>query len=549
VAGSFHVLRRGRHIATSVPNQKTSSPATPTGALSPFRESVSGPAGTRGPRTETPLDVRLALQQRAAKNFRRHLVRGVRRVGVLVLADLVAFQLMRTVFRAIRNHAAVGGDVASVLQNRLPSGYLGGWQFAAALILGMYVTGNYNHGDDRRDPRRLFAGCALAVALPLWMPLWNEGPGIVLLQYSLTVLLVWAGIVAERLMLDKVVAVISPQGPRAARTVFVGNASDCRAAARNPAIVESGEFRVKGFVDLHTPPASDAVGSIMEFPRILHETGAEVVVACGFLPDHQLQDVAESALSAGCQVLSIPRSISIAGLQPSVVWRQGHPLMELTAPSLKGQQLVLKRMVDLIGASLGLLLAAPVMLLTALLIKLDSKGPVFFRQERIGTGGRPFQVWKFRTMQSGASDAAHRELVTRMLGGEESGTGHTGVDGKPVYKLVNDSRVTRIGGFLRRTSIDEIPQLFNVLKGDMSLVGPRPPVPYEFEAYDHWQYDRLQVRPGITGLWQVSGRNLLTYRQMCELDVEYVRDWSLYLDFKILFKTIPVVLFNSGKAA
>ena len=536
------------HIATSVPKPPILEPAAPVGG-SPPRSEGAPPTIPLRARAETPVDVRLALQQRATKNLRRHLVRGLRRVGVLVLADLVAFQLMRTIFRAIRNQAAVGAEVAEVLQNRLPSGYLGGWQFAVALILGMYVTGNYNHGDDRRDPRRLFAGCALGVALPLWIPLWSQGPGVVLLQYTLTVLLIWAGIVAERLMLDKVVATISPGGPRAARTIFVGNAADCRAAARNPAIVESGEFKMKGFVDLHIPPAADAIGSIIEFPRILHQTGAEVVVACGYLPDHQLQDIAEAALSAGCQVMSIPRSISIAGLQPSVVWREGHPLMELSAPSLKGQQLVLKRMVDLIGASLGLLLAAPVMLVTAVLIKLDSKGPVFFRQERIGTGGRPFQVWKFRTMQTGASDAAHRELVTRMLVGEEIGTAHLGPDGKPVYKLVNDSRVTRIGGFLRRTSLDELPQLFNVLRGDMSLVGPRPPVPYEFEAYDHWQYDRLQVRPGITGLWQVSGRNLLTYRQMCELDVQYVRDWSLYLDFKILVKTIPVVLFNSGRAA
>jgi exopolysaccharide biosynthesis polyprenyl glycosylphosphotransferase len=313
--------------------------------------------------------------------------------------------------------------------------------------------------------------------------------------------------------------------------------------------VESGDFQVKGFVDVTTPPASDAVGSIMEFPRILNQTRAEVVVACGYLPDHQLHDVAESALTAGCQLLSVPRSISIAGLQPSVVWRQGHPLMELSAPSLKGQQLVMKRLVDLVGASMALLLAAPIMILAALAIKLDSSGPVFFRQHRIGTGGRPFRVWKFRTMQNGSSDAVHRDLVTRMLVGEELGTAQTGADGKPVYKLVNDSRVTRVGKFLRRTSIDELPQLFNVLSGDMSLVGPRPPLSYEFEAYDHWQYDRLQVRPGITGLWQVSGRNLLTYRQMCELDVQYVRDWSLFLDFKILFKTIPVVLFNSGRAA
>jgi exopolysaccharide biosynthesis polyprenyl glycosylphosphotransferase len=539
----------GLHIATTVPKEQVPGPTAPSGEIPPRRDSVPAPSPSQDSRPETPVGVRLALQQRAAKNFRRHLVRGFRRVAVLMLADLIAFQLMRTIFRALRDHAAVGADIAGMLQSRLPSGYLGGWQFAAALILGLYVTGNYGDGDDRRDPRRLFAGCALGVALPLWMPLWSQGIGIVLLQYVLTATLVWGGVVAERLTIDRLIATISPSGRRATRTVFVGLAADCRAAAGNPAITESGEFRVKGFVDVETPPAADALGSILELPRILHETGAEVVIACGYLEDHQLQDVAEAALSAGCHLMSIPRSISIAGLQPSVVWRQGHPLMELTTPSLKGQQLVMKRLVDLAGATLAVLLAAPVMLLAALAIKFDSRGPVFFRQDRIGTGGRPFKVWKFRTMQTGASDAAHRELVTRMMVGEETETAHTSRDGTPVYKLVNDSRVTRIGAFLRRTSIDELPQLFNVLRGDMSLVGPRPPLGYEFEAYDHWQYDRLQVRPGITGLWQVSGRNRLTYRQMCELDVQYVRDWSLFLDFKILLKTIPVVLFNSGKAA
>ena len=142
-----------------------------------------------------------------------------------------------------------------------------------------------------------------------------------------------------------------------------------------------------------------------------------------------------------------------------------------------------------------------------------------------------------------------RELIRKMLNGQEAAAGHGNGDGKPVYKLVNDDRVTRVGRWLRRTSLDEIPQLCNVVRGEMSLVGPRPPLGYELEAYDHWQFDRLKVLPGITGLWQVSGRNLLTYRQMCELDLEYVRRWSLWLDFKILVKTIPAVVFNSGRAA
>jgi exopolysaccharide biosynthesis polyprenyl glycosylphosphotransferase len=222
--------------------------------------------------------------------------------------------------------------------------------------------------------------------------------------------------------------------------------------------------------------------------------------------------------------------------------------MELTAPSLRGQQLLLKRVLDLVGASLVVMVTAPLMAVVAIAIKLDSPGPVFFGQERVGSGGRRFRVVKFRTMYDGVSDTAHRELVTKMLQGEDGRAAQVGAAGEQVFKLVNDPRVTRVGRFLRRASLDELPQLFNVLRGEMSLVGPRPPLPYEFDQYEHWQFHRLQVRPGITGLWQVSGRNRLTYRQMCELDVSYIRAWSLWLDMQILVKTVPVVLSNSGRA-
>jgi len=210
---------------------------------------------------------------------------------------------------------------------------------------------------------------------------------------------------------------------------------------------------------------------------------------------------------------------------------------------------VLKRAVDLVGAALLTVLTAPFMVVVAIAIRLDSPGAIFFRQERVGTGGRRFQVFKFRTMVVGASDAVHRDLVKRMLAGDEETTASASAGGPRVYKLLRDDRVTSVGRLLRRTSLDELPQLFNVLLGQMSLVGPRPPLPYEIEAYAFWQFDRLRVRPGITGLWQVSGRNLLTYRQMCELDIAYVQRWSLWLDLKILLRTIPVVLLNSGRAA
>jgi exopolysaccharide biosynthesis polyprenyl glycosylphosphotransferase len=331
--------------------------------------------------------------------------------------------------------------------------------------------------------------------------------------------------------------------------LFVGSAQHCAEVQGSPAFSDPREFVSVGFVDIEVPPSIDARGHLVELVRVLHDSRAEAVVTCGQLSDTQLEEVARAALSSGCQLLTLPRGVSIPGVVPAVVWRRGQPLVTLTAPTLQGWQLVLKRAVDLVGAAVLTVLAAPLMLVTAVAVKLDSAGPVFFRQDRIGTGGHRFRVFKFRTMVHGAPDTVHRELVKRMLAGDEESTATEGAGGSRVYKLLCDDRVTRVGRMLRRASLDELPQLFNVLLGQMSLVGPRPPLPYEIEAYAFWQFDRLQVRPGITGLWQVSGRNLLTYRQMCELDIAYVQRWSLWLDLKILLRTIPVVLFNSGRAA
>jgi lipopolysaccharide/colanic/teichoic acid biosynthesis glycosyltransferase len=195
---------------------------------------------------------------------------------------------------------------------------------------------------------------------------------------------------------------------------------------------------------------------------------------------------------------------------------------------------------------------------------MDSRGPVFFLQERVGRGGRRFRVFKFRTMYDGVSEDLHRAFVRQQVfqvpepAARSNGSGKSnrngngngnGAGGSRVYKLLSDERVTRVGQFLRRTSLDELPQLINVLRGEMSLVGPRPPLPYELEDYEPWQLGRLSVMPGLTGLWQVSGRALLSYRQMCEIDIEYVKRWSLWLDLVIMARTIPVLLFHSDWTA
>jgi exopolysaccharide biosynthesis polyprenyl glycosylphosphotransferase len=348
--------------------------------------------------------------------------------------------------------------------------------------------------------------------------------------------------------LDRIVALVYHPNRHAADTLFVGTPDECARVAASPAFGPTSGFRAVGFVDVHSSAAPEALGDLRDFAMLLATCRAQVVVVCGSLTDAQFQEVADVAPAAGCQLLSASRMVETAGLRPSLVWLEGQALIQLSEPTLKGQHLLLKRVMDLLGGAVVLLLALPAMLVVAIAIKIDSSGPVLFRQERVGIGGRRFRVLKFRTMYHGVPDTAHRELVTKMLQGDEVSAAQVGSDGKVAFKLTNDARVTRVGRWLRRHSLDELPQLINVLRGEMSLVGPRPPLPYEFDQYEQWQFHRLQARPGMTGLWQVSGRNRLSYRQMCELDLEYVRRWSLWLDLRILLKTIPVVLFNSSNA-
>jgi len=206
----------------------------------------------------------------------------------------------------------------------------------------------------------------------------------------------------------------------------------------------------------------------------------------------------------------------------------------------------LKRMMDVAGSTAGLLLAAPLFLAVAVAIKATSPGPVFFRQRRIGQYGTSFVFLKFRSMYENNDSSTHKEYVRQLIAGTAEKHASDG-DGDGVYKLTRDSRITRVGAFLRRTSLDELPQLINVLRGEMSLVGPRPPVPYEVEAYDIWHRRRLlEAKPGITGLWQVSGRSRVKFDDMVRLDLQYARTWSPWVDVKILLRTPAAVFFGEG---
>jgi lipopolysaccharide/colanic/teichoic acid biosynthesis glycosyltransferase len=198
-----------------------------------------------------------------------------------------------------------------------------------------------------------------------------------------------------------------------------------------------------------------------------------------------------------------------------------------------------KRVFDIVVAPLAFVLVLPILLICALAVWFDSDGPVLFVQTRIGAGGRPFRLFKLRTMTHGNDDSAHRAYVADLIAGRADAE-------RGLYKLVDDPRVTTVGRVLRKLSLDELPQLWNVLRGEMSLIGPRPPLPSEATLYDDHAWERLYVKPGVTGLWQVSGRSTLSFDEMVQLDVEYWQDWSPGRDVAILLRSLPVVISARG---
>ncbi len=221
------------------------------------------------------------------------------------------------------------------------------------------------------------------------------------------------------------------------------------------------------------------------------------------------------------------------------------PMVRLFREPLGEVQRFIKRLSDLVLAAIAGVVTSPIWLAAAIAVKLDSRGPVLFKQERVGMDGRVFLCYKFRSMLADSDDSLHRDAYHKNIGGYENA--NAGDNDTPVFgKVKDDPRITRVGRWLRRTSIDELPQILNVLRGEMSIVGPRPPIPYEVEAYAIWHRKRLDMKPGITGLWQVSGRSRLTFEEMVRVDLYYIENWSLLLDIKIIFQTLPAVFKGDG---
>jgi exopolysaccharide biosynthesis polyprenyl glycosylphosphotransferase len=346
---------------------------------------------------------------------------------------------------------------------------------------------------------------------------------------------------AERFCIREYLAYRRSKGLDLINVLVVGTGKEAEEMAR---IIQNHRIwglNLLGFVSLRPVHKSKELGGYpilgvkSNFITILHQNVVDEVIFAS-----SKQDLAKmEELFLICEEEGVKTRVTLNAF-PHLFARiyleelQHIPLLTFSTTPNEEFALFIKRLMDIIISAVLLILLLPVLAIISILIKLESKGPVFFKQVRSGLNGRRFTLLKFRSMVADAEDMKRELLYLDETDG-------------PVFKIANDPRVTKIGRFIRKTSIDELPQLINVLKGDMSLVGPRPPVPEEVERYERWQRRRLSMKPGITCIWQVSGRSAIGFKRWMDMDLEYIDKWSLGLDIKILLKTIPAVL--SGKGA
>ncbi len=289
------------------------------------------------------------------------------------------------------------------------------------------------------------------------------------------------------------------------------------------------------------------VGNLNDLPDIIRQLEIqEVIITDNQIPSEKLfEAMMQIGRKQKVEFRLAPSLFNFLPQKTSVEQIGILPMVRLFREPLSDAERFIKRASDIIISAVLLVLLSPVWLLISLFIKLDSRGSILFKQERVGMDGRKFLCYKFRTMRKDADESIHREAYRKNIEGATEA--NAGDEENPVFgKVRNDPRVTRTGKFLRRTSLDELPQFLNVLKSEMSVVGARPPIPYEVEEYDIQHRRRLDMKPGITGLWQVSGRNRLTFEEMVQIDLFYIENWSLWLDLKIILLTLPAVLRGDG---
>jgi exopolysaccharide biosynthesis polyprenyl glycosylphosphotransferase len=409
----------------------------------------------------------------------------------------------------------------------------------AFVLVGLNLRGSYRPGGGWRDTHRLLVGLAIGCALAALPTTINTRTPLSLEFLALFFVATLAALIVERQVVNAIVHAAYVRGIGLRRALIVARASEYRDVLADIMPHLHGrpaeDQVIVGYVSPEPTRDAGAVAALTELDFAIETHDASEVIVATALDDAVLSQVADGCFERGVRVLVIPPASSSHN-----VWAERTQVGRLHAYQLHPRRLafpslMIKRVTDLVLASIAAMLAAPLFAVVAVAIKLESRGPVFFRQRRVGLGGRHFMMWKFRSMR--------QEAESRL---DEVAHLNTYRDAR-LFKLRDDPRITRVGRALRRFSLDELPQLLNVLSGDMSLVGPRPPLPDEVRTYEPRHMIRLSVVPGMTGPWQVNGRNLITdFEEVVRLEREYIETWSLRQDGEILLRTVGVVLSGNG---
>jgi exopolysaccharide biosynthesis polyprenyl glycosylphosphotransferase len=365
------------------------------------------------------------------------------------------------------------------------------------------------------------------------------------LQYS-RLLLIEAGIIAvillatARAVQNGIIGRLHMKGIGVNRIVIVGAGEVGRTVMRTVVAQPGLGYQIVGFVDDNPEKGEtdigrfEALGPVKNLPGLIDEKEIdEVIITLPWMYHRKIMNIVRTCERRDVSAYIVPDLFQMSLSRVNVGDLGGVPLVGVQEVGFGKKVRLIKRGVDIVGSLALLTVGAPVLGMIALAVTLDSSGPIIFCQTRVGAKGKLFEMYKFRSMYEGAEKKLEELLDKNEVEG-------------PLFKMKDDPRVTRVGRILRRSSLDELPQLWNVLRGEMSLVGPRPPLPSEVSRYMEWHKKRLDVRPGMTGLWQVRGRSLLSFDEQALLDIYYIENWSLWLDFKIMLRTIPEILFGNG---
>ncbi len=479
---------------------------------------------------------RAALFNRRREGLRNRTARAAWSSAILLASDIVALLVTRVAAgwtAGMSTRSGAFGDLAAAGPLANP-GQPASLVFWLCMVAALVTAGTYGPRRGSNLIARLAAACLLAAAITT-APL----AAVVGFQRAIWEMTAMAAIALLVLAVTRSIAELFlrrvwPGDRWAALAVLVGP-PDAKRSPIAVGVTGGGDYKVTFHHVEGDKPQVDSTTLAGHLGRAINATGAEALILTESLPDKYLRAVVEEGLSSGCHVVCPPHAVAMEGLRPRLVWHGGQPLLEFGSPVLQLSALATKRATDIIGAGALLVLVSPVMLLIALAVKLDSPGPVFFSQHRAGFGGKRFRMLKFRTMRAGADEEK----------GDLAHLNHTG--DVRLFKIRGDPRVTRFGSFLRRWSLDELPQFWNVLRGDMSLVGPRPFFESDLEVYEDHHFRRLDTKPGITGLWQVGGRSdVVNFEDVVYLDRQYIEHWSFWLDLRILLRTIPSVIRRTG---